>query len=133
MRTSSLSTRNPLVGAATTPTDLQTAGIVPVLGLILDGLRDIRELLSGLRKEWYTIEEVAELTGRTAYTIRRWVKEGRIAATRVSGTGPRGRLLVGRDQLERLIAQGVGGAVPPAVGGSGSVTQHTTVETGDAT
>jgi len=113
---SSLSTGNPLVGA-TTLTDLQTSRIVPVLAQILDDLRDIREMLSGLRKEWYTIEEVAELTGRTAYTIRRWVKEGRITATRVSGTGPRGRLLVGWDQLRQLIGAGMGGEVPPAVGG----------------
>src|SRR5262245_30861609 len=120
----SLSTGNPFVGAATTLTDLQAAEIAPLLAQILDGLRDIRELLSGLRKEWYTIEEVAELTGRTAYTIRRWVKQGRIAATRVNGTGPRGRLLVERGQLERLIAAGVGSSVPPAVRGQGSVPQH---------
>jgi excisionase family DNA binding protein len=94
-----------------------TDRLAPLLEQILDGLRDIRELLAGQRKELYTIEEVAELTGRTPYTVRRWAKEGRIVVTRVSGTGPRGRLLVARDQLQRLVATGMGGQVPPTVAG----------------
>jgi excisionase family DNA binding protein len=88
-----------------------------VLAEILDGLRDLREQLAGVRKEWYTVEEVAELTGRSAYTVRRWAKAGLIQATRVSGTGPRGRLLVGHDEVRKLIAAGLGGEVPAALGG----------------
>jgi excisionase family DNA binding protein len=87
----------------------------PVLEQLLVNVREIRELLAGSHKDWYTVEEVAELTGRTPYTIRRWVKEDRITATRVSGTGPRGRLLIAREQLQRLIAMGKGGEVPAQV------------------
>ena len=91
--------------------------VAPVLAQILEGLRDLRDRIAGARKDWYTVEEVAALTGRTPYTVRRWIAERRIEATRVSGTGPRGRLLVAQDQLQKLIAAGRGGAVPSLVGG----------------
>jgi excisionase family DNA binding protein len=99
------------------PPDSSADRLAPVLAEILDGLRDLRDLLAGVRKDWYTVEEVGELTGRATYTIRRWIKEGRLKATRVSGTGPRGRLLVGREELQGLIAAGLGGDVPAALGG----------------
>src|SRR5262245_32631292 len=107
----------PALTPAATPPGCGTDQLAPVLGQILDGLRDLRDLLTGLRKEWYTVEEVAELTGRTAYTVRRWVQEQRIEARRASGTAPRGRLLIAHDQLRRLVATGLGGEVPAAAGG----------------
>jgi excisionase family DNA binding protein len=82
---------------------------------ILSSIRELREILAGAHKPLYTIEEVAELTGRSAYTVRRWVNEGRIHATRVQGTGPRGRLLIAHDQLQQLISSGRGGTVPAEV------------------
>jgi excisionase family DNA binding protein len=94
------------------PQDGKAEGLAPILAQILKGLREILATLAGTRKEFYTIDEIAELTGRTPYTVRRWVAEKRIVATRVSGTGPRGRLLVARDQLDRLISSGLGGEVP---------------------
>jgi len=90
-------------------------GLTPLHAHILKGLRDILALLKGTRKEFYTVHEVAELTGRTPYTIRRWLAERRISATRVSGTGPRERLLIPRDQLERLIGSGLGAEIPNSV------------------
>src|SRR5262249_30734956 len=101
--------------------------LAPVLAEILRELREIRGTLAGVHKPLLTIEEVADLTGRSPFTVRRWIKQGRIAATRVNGTGPRGRLLVSRDQIQRLVAAGMGGSVLPAVGGQGPVTQQTTV------
>jgi excisionase family DNA binding protein len=125
--------RSSLPATTTVAQDGTPDVLAPVLAQILGELREIRGTLAGAHKPFWTIEEIAELTGRSAFTVRRWVKEGRITATRVSGTGPRGRLLVGRDQLQQLIAAGMGGEVPPAVGGQGSVPQHTIVETGDTT
>src|SRR5262249_5840784 len=117
--------RSSVPAATTVAQDCTPDALAPVLAEILRELREIRGTLAGVHKPLLTIEEVADLTGRSPFTVRRWVKQGRIRATRVNGTGPRGRLLVGRDQLERLIAHGVGGSVPPAMGGQGSVPQHT--------
>src|SRR5688572_20323912 len=85
------------------------------LAVLDEKVEDVRNLLCRRRKDHYGVEEFAELVGRTGYTVRRWISEGRLQAIRVSGTGPRGRLLVPRAELERLIASGNGGNIPAAV------------------
>ena len=77
-------------------------------------LREIREILANQRKPNLTVGEVALLVGRDPYTVRTWVKTGRLKAIRVLGTGPRGRLLIERSELDRLLADGRGGSVPDA-------------------
>jgi excisionase family DNA binding protein len=84
-----------------------TNQLAPILNQIRLALEDIRGTLAGSLKDWLTVAEVADLTGRSAYTVRRWITEGRLTATRVTGTGPRGRLLVARAQLARLVAAGL--------------------------
>lgn len=75
-------------------------------------LDDVLQLLAGQRKDLYTIDEIAELTGRSAYTVRRWVTEGKLTATRVAAGGPRGRLLIARAELDKLVASGKGACIP---------------------
>lgn len=95
--------------------DRDQAGTAQVLGMLrtLDAkVEGLRLLLSQHRKETYTVEEYARLVGRSAYTTRRWVAEGKLQAIRVQGTGPRGRLLIPRSELDRLVASGHGGDIP---------------------
>jgi excisionase family DNA binding protein len=86
-----------------------------VLNRILTELEEIRATLNGLRKPHYTVEEVADLVGRSAYTVRRWIAEKQILAQRIEGTGPKGRLLVPREELTRLMSQGLGAEMPAVV------------------
>jgi excisionase family DNA binding protein len=81
----------------------------PSLGEKLDGLH---ELVAGHRKNRLTTEEVAALTGRSEYTVRRWITEGKLRAVRITEGGPRGRLLIQREELERLVTSGVGASIP---------------------
>src|SRR5262245_53211033 len=71
-------------------------------------LKGLQELLRGRSKSHFVVEEIAQITGRSPYTIRRWVGEGKLHAIRLRDGGPRGRLLIPRTELERLIAAGRG-------------------------
>jgi hypothetical protein len=82
------------------------------LVLIERRLGAIEERLAGARKEYYRIADLSALVGRSDYSVRRWIKEGLLKATRVAGTGPRGILLVPREQVERLVNSGRVSAIP---------------------
>ncbi len=93
-----------------------------LLERILDALQQLQagqcelgERLDGRLKSHYTVEELGELTGRTAYTVRAWIRKGQLSAIRIQGSGPRGRLLVPRSELERLVASGKGRGIPAGV------------------
>lgn len=86
--------RSPTPPVNAPPTDLER---------VLAELARLRDLLEDRVKPLLTVGEVAELVGRNEYTVRRWIKENRLAATRVSGTGPKGRLLIRREDLDRLL------------------------------
>lgn len=108
--------------AAGPPGDLaplirQVLEVLPLIPLILAGVGDIRMQLSGLRKSHHTVEEVAEATGRAPYTVRTWIKEERIRAIRVPGTGPKGRLLIPHEELEKLVAAGLASRLSAAAVG----------------
>lgn len=72
----------------------------------------VHAVLGGQRKELLTVVEFADLVGRSSYTIRRWIAEGRVRAARVDGTGPRGRLLIPRSELDRVVQAGMAGNLP---------------------
>jgi excisionase family DNA binding protein len=86
-----------------------------MLSQIMSALDEIRARLAGSHKEAHTVAEIADITGRSAFTVRRWISEGKIAAIRVSGTGPRGRLLIPHAELRRLVSCGKGSDLPAAV------------------
>jgi excisionase family DNA binding protein len=89
--------------------------IVDVLRELKVGQEEIRAQLGGRLKDQYTVAEVAELTRRAPYTVRRWIKEGVLRAVRIEGCGPRGRLLIPREEVSRLIGRGLGGDIPAVV------------------
>jgi hypothetical protein len=71
-------------------------------------MQRVQELLQRGQKDPVTVREFADLVCRSPFTIRMWIKRGRIEAKRVIGTGPRGRLLIDRNQLSRVIQAGRG-------------------------
>lgn len=55
--------------------------------------RPVRLLLNGTMTDFFTIASVAAAVGRSTGTVRRWLREGRLAETpyRTPGRGPRGQ------------------------------------------
>jgi excisionase family DNA binding protein len=92
--------------------DLISEPLKTALDQIRIELSEIRDLIAGTRKPYLTVEEVAQITGRSAYTVRRWISEKRLVAERIAGIGPKGRLLIPREQLGKLILEGKGGNIP---------------------
>src|SRR4051794_11890632 len=107
----------PVAAGAVHPPDLERllpvlrSALADLLSPVWAELEHIREALQTQRKPHYTVAEVAKLTGRTPYTVRRWITDSKIKAIRISGTGPKGRLLISREELDTLIAVGMGGHV----------------------
>lgn len=103
-------------------------GIADTIGRLEAKVTRILSALNATCKSHYSVEEIAHLTGRSPYTVRRWISDGRIQAQRVTGTGPKGRLLVAHTEIRKLIEGGLGAGVPeyaadlrPMVPGDGDV------------
>jgi excisionase family DNA binding protein len=93
----------------------EASELMRLVRTVVDDVRVLRQLVSGRLKSHLTVEEVADLTGRAPYTVRAWVKRGLIQAVRVDGTGPRGRLLVPREELRKLVTAGRAADTPEVV------------------
>lgn len=75
-------------------------------------IADLKATVQGAQKEWLTVREVADLTGRSDFTVRRWIKEEKIDAIRIEGSGSKGQLLIPRSELRKLIPIGKGSQIP---------------------
>lgn len=74
---------------------------------IIDRIFNIENAISLSReKEAYTVEEVAERTNRSVFTVRQWCNKGNIHATKVHGRGRQGEWRVSREELSRVEAEG---------------------------
>ena len=93
------------------PHDYSIGDLAHEVKRLADGLEELKEMIKGKSKEFYTVAEVATLTSRSEYTVRRWISSGTIAAERVTGTGPKGRLLIPRSEIARIVEMGNGHAV----------------------
>jgi excisionase family DNA binding protein len=105
------------------PESISSEQLVPLVREIRSAIDDLRQRLDsamtdlrcqidGKVKSHYTVEEIAELTGRSQYTVRIWIKRGLIHAFRIPGSGPKGRLLVPREELQKLVDRGHGSRLP---------------------
>ena len=70
-----------------------------------------QELRASLAPQWkpkpsYTVAEVAQRLGRSAYTIRRWIKEGKLDAIKLNGGGPKDRYLIEHREVQELLLDG---------------------------
>ena len=54
-------------------------------------------------KPFYTVQELAKHLGRSPYTIRRWIREGKIGAVKLNSGGPRDPYLIEHREVEELI------------------------------
>jgi excisionase family DNA binding protein len=72
--------------------------------------RTLADLLEIRRssKEWYSVAEVAELVGVTAYTTREWCRHGRIRAQkRATGRGRSKDWMISHAELTRYRNEGL--------------------------
>jgi transposase len=59
-------------------------------------------------KDWYSTEEVAEILGRSAYTVREWCRLGRVRAEkRRCGRGRSKEWVVSHAELTRIQNEGL--------------------------
>src|SRR5688572_27226788 len=103
-------TRQPTsVRTGTSGLALHSGCACPHIAEVMQKLDEILEVVKRHHKEHFTVEEVAREVGRSAYTVRRWIKSHLIRHTRVPGTR---RLLIPRDELHRLLREGPGDGAP---------------------
>jgi len=59
-------------------------------------------------REWYSVEEVARLVGRSTFTCREWCMHGRISAEKkISGRGAYPAWVISHDELQRFQREGL--------------------------
>lgn len=79
---------------------------------LFDRLARIEEALTLLVrertvKEWYTTKEVAEILGKSEYTVREYCRLGRVEATKKRSGRFGGEWIVSHQELTRLRNQGL--------------------------
>jgi len=59
-------------------------------------------------REWYTTEQVAQLVGKSEFTVREWCRLGRIhAEKRRSGRGAHPAWIISHEELQRFQREGL--------------------------
>jgi transposase len=59
-------------------------------------------------KEWYSVDEVASLVGKAAFTVREWCRHGRITAQKRSyKRGNSAEWMISHEELLRVQNQGL--------------------------
>ena len=59
-------------------------------------------------REWYTTEQVAQLVGKSEFTVREWCRLGRIhAEKRRTGRGAHPAWIISHEELQRFQREGL--------------------------
>lgn len=83
---------------------------IEAIGNRLDRIEAMLSTLISQRtvREWYTTEQVAELVGRSEWTVREWCRLGRIhAEKRRSGRGAHPAWIISHEELQRFQREGL--------------------------
>lgn len=56
-------------------------------------------------EKMYTPEEVAEHAHVSVWSVRRWLRDGKLSGEKVGGRGKRARWLVRESEVARLLGQ----------------------------
>lgn len=81
--------------------------------LILDRLTRIERQLetileSQITQEWYDTKMVADMLGRSAYSVREWCRLGRInAEKRRCGRGSAKEWMISHEEVQRVRSEGL--------------------------
>ena len=60
------------------------------------------------QRDWYTVAEVAQKLSRADFTVREWVRLGRIyASKRACGRGPTQEWIISTEEVERIQNEGL--------------------------
>jgi hypothetical protein len=107
-------TGNPENGTgATGHPETDSPGVMQRLDVVDARLQRMETLLDRLVqqrtvKDWYGIEEVAQILGRAEFTVREWARLGRVRAEkRGSGRGKYQSWVISHAELERIQRQGL--------------------------
>jgi len=73
-------------------------------------LTQIHQMLSNqqVEKDWYTVREVAEILGRSEFTVREWCRLNRVYADkRACGRGHSQEWIISSEELRRVQNEGL--------------------------
>ena len=81
--------------------------------IVLERLERIEAVMTELLKQkavkdYYDIDEVAEILGKASFTVREWARLGRIRAQKkISGRGRFHSWVVSHDEVKRIQKEGL--------------------------
>jgi hypothetical protein len=91
----------------------QETGLNEKIGDLMTSLKELHAKVDTLMearriKDWYTTADVAQIVGKSEYTVREWCRFGRInAVKRKSGGGPHAAWVISHDELQRYEREGL--------------------------
>lgn len=80
-------------------------GLCHQLSRIGDSLEKMADQRGEALKPAYSVKEAAQMLGKSEPTIRRWIREGKLASAK-SSDSPQGQHLIPRHSIEKYLSNG---------------------------